>query len=93
MQYAVTAIRRLQSVSMVLEASDLADARRQAEAQGCAVLGVKPVASRRTRVVGRGPAFALLQFNQSLLILLKAGLSVVEAIETLADRESRSDRC
>lgn len=91
MQYAVSAIRRMQSVSMVLEASDATDARRQAEAQGCAVLGVKPVAVRRTLAFGGGPAFPLLQFNQSLLILLKAGLSVVEAIETLADRESRSD--
>ncbi|MFM9916982.1 MAG: type II secretion system F family protein, partial [Rhizobacter sp.] len=91
MQYAVTAIRRMQSVSMVLEASDSADARRQVEAQGCAVVGVKPVAAKRGISFGNGPEFPLLQFNQSLLILLKAGLSVVEAIETLADRESRGD--
>ncbi len=91
MQYAVQGIRRMQSVSLTLEASDPADARRLAEAQGCAVIGVKAVAAGRGFAFGGGPAFPLLQFNQSLLILLKAGLSVVEAIETLADRESRSD--
>lgn len=91
MQYAVQAIRRMQSVSITLEASDSTDARRQAEAQGYAVVGIKSMAAGRRSGFGGAADFPLLQFNQSLLILLKAGLSVVEAIETLADRESRSD--
>lgn len=91
MQYAVRAVRRMQSVSITLEASGLDDARRQAESQGYAVVAVKPaVAAWRAGLVRRS-AFPMLQFNQSLLILLKAGLSVVEAIETLADRETRDD--
>lgn len=96
MQYAVSAIRRTQAVSITIEARDPADARRQAEAQGCAVVGIKPAAGTGGRGAWQGiwrnaPDFPLLQFNQSLLILLRAGLSVVEAIETLADRESRGD--
>lgn len=87
MQYAVSAIRRTQAVSITIEARDPADARRQAEAQGYAVVAVRAAAG----VWRSASDFPLLQFNQSLLILLRAGLSVVEAIETLADREARGD--
>ena len=90
MQYAVRAIHRMQSVSITIEASDGVAARRQAESQGYAVLAVQPARSGRS-MFARSPVFPLLHFNQSLLILLKAGLSVVEAIETLADRETRPD--
>lgn len=79
----------MQSVSVVLEATDADDARQQAEAQGYAVVAVK--AAIAGRGLSRASAFPLLHFNQSLLILLKAGLSVVEVIETLADRETRAD--
>jgi general secretion pathway protein F len=89
MQYAISAIRHMQPVSITVEARDAADARAQAELQGLGVLDVKSNAAGRR--FGSSAAFPLLQFNQSLLILLKAGLSVVEAIETLADRESRAD--
>jgi len=91
MQYAVRAVRHMQSVSVVLEAVDVADARQQAEAQGYAVVAVKAAAPGQRLGLGRSGAFPLLHFNQSLLILLKAGLSVVEVIETLADRETRAD--
>ncbi len=91
MQFAVEAFRRQQQVSLLLEAQDSADARQQAEAQGCSVIAVR--ASRRSWLVARqhGGKFPLLQFNQSLLILLRSGLSLVEAIETLGERESRPD--
>ena len=92
MQYAVRAVRHMQSVSLLLEAGDADDARLQAESRGYAVVAVK-AASAAGRSLGFGgkTAFPLLHFNQSLLILLKAGLSVVEVIETLADRETRAD--
>ena len=91
MQYAIRAVRRAQSVSILLEAADAVQARQQAEAQGYAVIAVKKAAAQRHFGFARSAAFPLLHFNQSLLILLKAGLSVVEAIETLADRETRAD--
>lgn len=91
MQYAVSAIRRTQAVSITLEARDPADARRQAEAQGYAVVAIKAAAGARRVIWRQASDFPLLQFNQSLLILLRAGLSVVEAIETLADREGRGE--
>ena len=91
MQYAVSAIRRTQAVAITIDAADARDARLQAEAQGYAVVGIKAAGMARRGGVGGSAAFPLLQFNQSLLILLRAGLSVVEAIETLAERESRAD--
>lgn len=90
MQFAVQAIHRMRSVSVEIEAADLPDARRQAEARGYAVVAIR--AARGQWFKGRGAAaFPLLQFNQSLLILLRAGLSIVEAIDTLARRETRAD--
>jgi general secretion pathway protein F len=91
MQYAVKAIHRMQPVSITIDAADGIDARRQAESRGYAVLAVKPASGGSRFSFNRTAPFPLLHFNQSLLILLKAGLSVVEAIETLADRETRAD--
>ena len=96
MQYTVDAIAQHQPVRLRLEAADADDARRLAEARGLAVVAVSAprwhgigVASLMGKA---GPArFPLQHFNQSLLLLLRAGLSIVEAVETLADRESRSD--
>jgi general secretion pathway protein F len=88
-QYAVQAFHRMQSVELVFDAASEADARRQAEARGLAVVAVK--VRRSLTSFGRGGRFPLLQFNQSLLILLEAGMSVVEAIDTLAQREARPE--
>src|SRR5262249_20133001 len=66
------------------------EARALAQAQGLTVIDVQaPRQWWLTTPVSRG--FPLLAFCQSLLILLDAGLSVVEAIETLAEREQRAD--
>ena len=91
MQYAIQAFRRLESVSLRLEAADLADAQRQAESKGYSVVAIKPVGTAWFGARRSAGSFPLLQFNQSLLILLKGGLSVVEAIETLSAREARPD--
>lgn len=73
-----------------LQAHDAMDARRQAQALGLEVLSVSPVSwlSRfnRPRV---SSAFPLLLFSQELLQLLNSGVSLVEAIETLAEKEAR----
>ncbi|MEP6502039.1 MAG: type II secretion system F family protein [Betaproteobacteria bacterium] len=90
MQFSIQALHRLQSVSLQIDAMDIADARRQAESQGYAVIAVRAARGQWLRA-GRRNAFPLLHFNQSLLILLRAGLSIVEAIATLAERETRPD--
>jgi general secretion pathway protein F len=93
-QYEIQAFRRMQAALLRLDAVDAADARRQAEDQGYAVVEVTALRAAWWRgLSGASGAsrFPLLQFNQSLLILLRAGLSVVESIETLAERETRAD--
>ena len=80
----------MQSVSVEIEAADVQDARRQAEARGYAIVAIRATRGRWFKR-GGAAAFPLLQFNQSLLILLRAGLSIVEAIDTLAQRETRAD--
>lgn len=73
----------------MLEAADAADAERQAIAHGYAVLSVAqaPLISRlQTSSTAR---FPLLLFSQELLSLLNSGISIVEAIETLTEKEHR----
>jgi len=90
MQFAIQAIHRMQSVSLEIDAIDMADARRQAETRGYAIVAIRAARGQWFKARGRA-SFPLLQFNQSLLILLRAGLSIVEAIDTLAQRETRGD--
>ena len=73
----------------MLEAADAVDAERQAIAQGYAVLSVAhaPLINRlQTSSTAR---FPLLLFSQELLSLLNSGISIVEAIETLTEKEHR----
>jgi len=92
-RYQIRALDRQQSVvSMTLDALDADDVRNQLTAQGATALSVRPQGfsfggiglSSRTR-------FSLPLFSQELMALLDAGLSLVEAIETLADKAVRSD--
>jgi len=91
MRYQIKAVKSGGAVvSLSLDARDDRDASEQAQAQGYTVLVL-----RRTGGVGRlgslGSArFPLVLFTQELLALLNSGISLVEAIETLAEKESRA---
>ena len=92
MKFEIKAVRNPGPVvALTLEASDEREARAQASAQGYAVLTLKARQSWRAWAgAGRGQ-FSLLLFSQELLSLMKAGLTVVDAIATLAEKEARSD--
>jgi general secretion pathway protein F len=76
-------------VSLLLDARDLRDANEQAQAQGYLVVGVRPArAVALPQGVGKA-RFPLVLFTQELLALLRSGISLLEAIETLAEKESR----
>jgi general secretion pathway protein F len=75
--------------SLSLEAADAADAERQALAQGKAVISVGRAAAMLGRLPSTAPRFPLLLFTQELLSLLESGIAVVEALETLAEKELR----
>ncbi len=77
--------------SLDFHALDEASARQQAENRGYTVIEVR----RKPDLFGfwRGgqERFPVLLFSQELLVLLGAGLPLVEAIDTLAEKERRSD--
>lgn len=90
MQFLVKTLKPDAGVGItMLEAADAADAERQVAALGHAVLSVA-----RAPLLGRLRAsgssrFPLLLFSQELLSLLDSGITIVEAIETLAEKEHR----
>jgi general secretion pathway protein F len=95
MRYEIRALdRSTELVSVVVDALDPEAAADQARQQGYAVLGIRAEAKGGWRrwLPGTGQAFPLGLFSQELLTLLEAGLSVVEAIETLRAKETRPER-
>jgi general secretion pathway protein F len=77
-------------VSLALDAADAADASRQARARGCNILSLRPARSWQGLHFTSGQRFPLALFNQELLALLGAGLTLVESIEALSEKEAQS---
>ena len=89
MKFHVKALRDPDGVvSVLLDAADAADAERQARSGGLSVLSLRRAASWNFDLFTRRARFPLALFAQELLALLEAGLSLVEAIEGLAEKES-----
>lgn len=86
---AVNADGRVESLD--LHGLDRTSAVQQAESRGYTVLAVKARAKLGLPWGAAQARFPLTLFSQELLVLLKAGLPLVEAIETLAEREKRSE--
>jgi general secretion pathway protein F len=74
-------------VVCAVEASDEADARWQLGRQGLQVISLASARGWRRRAQSRVP---LVSFSQELVALLDAGLTLVEAISTLAEKEANS---
>jgi general secretion pathway protein F len=83
---AITPDGRIESLDT--QALDEHAARQQAEGRGYTVLEVK---SRRALPLVRQARFPVQLFSQELLVLLEAGLPLVEAIETLAQKDRRAE--
>lgn len=79
-------------VSLQLDAATAAEARRLGAERGLQVLDVSSARGTWSGLLASrtGGKFPLLLFNQELLALLEAGLSIVEALETLLEKESKS---
>lgn len=90
MQYVVRALDAQQQIqTLELEALDDADARAQALANRLTPLSVV----RRGGIARRAdPRFPLLLFAQELLALLEAGLSVIETLDTLIEKDPQPAR-
>ncbi|MBI5785670.1 MAG: type II secretion system F family protein [Rhodocyclales bacterium] len=92
MRFEITAMRGMSGLTaLALEAGDAAEAARQAAAQGYKVISVRS-ARKGWRLPSLPSAgFPLVQFSQELQFLLQAGLTLTEAVATLADREQRAE--
>src|SRR5260221_3164981 len=77
--------------SLDLHGLDQASAVQQAESRGYTVLGVRARGGVGVSWRGRQARLPLVLFSQELLVLHNAGLPLVESIETLAERERRSE--
>jgi general secretion pathway protein F len=90
MRYEIKALNEGEDVlALSLEAPDEQEAVRQAEAQGYTVLAVKARRGLPAWRSGSAPRLQLAQLSQELITLLDAGLTLVEAVETLVERERR----
>ena len=87
MRFQVKAVRgQAEVVDLAIEAFDAQKAAHQVQEQGYAVLGVKRSGGISRRAPGRS-SLRVLGFTQELVALLEAGLNLVAAIETLAEKE------
>ena len=75
--------------SMVLDAVSEEDAKQQAKLKGFVPLSVKQKSEGIATLKKPNSSFPLVHFSHELLLLLKAGLSLVEAMETLREKEQR----
>jgi general secretion pathway protein F len=78
-----------QIVSLVVDAQDEDDARRQVEARGLHATQLRVLRTLRPSKGARG-GISLVLFSQELLALLMAGLSIVEGLEALVEREGNA---
>lgn len=88
MEYQVKVVRGKEMMLLNIVAQHAEDAKAQARAKG-----YTPIAVNTTTLQFKSQSskkFPLALFSQELLALLEAGLNLVESIETLAEKESRS---
>lgn len=85
MEFQVKAVRGKEIVLLSISALHAEDAFAQAQARGFTPIGAKSTSSALSN--RQNKKFPLTLFSQELLALLEAGLNLVEAIETLAEKE------
>ena len=92
MQYEVKVLRgNAGLMSVMLEAADARDAETQAHAQGYTVIAARAMRQWSPLPQWRKADFPLVLFSQELVALLEAGLSLVEALEALTEKEERPE--
>lgn len=88
MQYQLRVLRFGQPPRKLnVEASSVVDARNQAEQQGLTVLQIKQHTTALGLKQGSKKSFPLMLFCQEFRSLFEAGLSVVDVLQTLIDKE------
>ncbi len=87
MRYHLKALGSQGVVQLQIEAEDVEQARRKAAEQGLRVVSIRGQASPLRSLAGRREAaFDLVLFSQELTTLLNAGLPLIDALESLAEK-------
>jgi general secretion pathway protein F len=73
--------------ALALDAVDVVDATGQAQSQGYSVISIRPKSGWPAWRKPGSNRFPLILFSQELLALLEAGLSLMESLEALAEKE------
>ena len=93
MQFSIIAVdARQQVVSLDLEAANAAIAADQLGRQGLALISLQPKGLSLKTSLGRKARFPTGLFSVELMSLLEAGLNLVEALQTLAEKEAHGER-
>jgi len=91
MQYELKILKGSEKIQHIrLDAASAEEARAQAGAQGYTVLSLR-AGGLASSLSQRRSHFPLLLFSQELLSLLTAGLSLIEALEALTEKERHAD--
>lgn len=90
MIFHVRALNAAGRVSLRLEAASAAEAEARARGEGLTVLAVRPDRSLES-LFTRRTHFPLLLFTRELLALLGSGLTLIEALQTLLEKETRAE--
>lgn len=92
MRFLVRAVQNGHAIiALELDASSQNEAKQLTEAKGLTVLSVSNKDSGLAKSFNRPARFDLVLFSQELLALLDAGINIVEALETLSEKEHRSE--
>jgi general secretion pathway protein F len=91
MQYDLKVLRGNEGIiSLLLEATDANEAEALAKARGYSVISLKALQQWKMMTPGRKIRFPIVMFSQELVALLQAGLSLIEVLETLAEKEDQA---
>jgi general secretion pathway protein F len=92
MQFEIKALRgQGEVVIILLDALDANEAARQARDQGCMVLSIRSKNAFIPSLASRRSGFPLVLFSRELHSLLNAGLSLIEALEALTEKEHHGE--
>jgi general secretion pathway protein F len=92
MQFEVKVLRGNEGLtSLILDALNANEAAAQAQAQGYSVIATKAKQQWSPFNFAQKNKFPLVLFSQELVALLQAGLSLIEVLETLAEKEEQAE--
>ena len=92
MQYELRVLRGNEGMtSLLLEAADTREAEVLAKARGYSVISLSAKKQWSPLNLVRKTRFPLVMFSQELVALLQAGLSLIEVLETLAEKEDQPE--